>query len=87
MYILFINNKKIYSIQKNTTCIYLFIYLFIFVLSKLPLNTKQKFEFAYQFIVGEKLLPGVVGVVSFLAKKPLHFHGTIFSVSSSLFKI
>ena len=52
-----------------------------------PLNDKQKFESPYQLTDGERLLSVVVGVVSFLAEKPLDFHGTTFSVSPSLLKL
>ena len=61
--------------------------LSFFCFKQLPLNTKQKFEFACHLIVGERLLSVVVGVVSFSTEKPLDFHDTIFSVSPSLFKL
>ena len=50
---------------------------------QLPLNIKQKFEFLYNLIDGERLL-SVVVVVSFSIDKPLDFHHTSFSVSPSL---
>ena len=54
---------------------------------QLPLNIKQKFEFLFDLIDGERLLSVVVGVVSFLADKPLDFYDTTFSVLPSLFKV
>ena len=54
---------------------------------QLPLNTKQKFEFPYQLTDEERLLSVVLGVASFSVDKPLDFHDTIFSVSTSLFKV
>ena len=59
----------------------------IFCFKQLPLNIKQKFEFSYHLIDGERLLLVVVGVVSFSADKPLDFHDTTFLVSPSLFKV
>ena len=53
---------------------------------QLPLKDKQKFESSYQLIDGERLLPLVAGVVSFLASKLLDFHDATFSVSPNLFK-
>ena len=58
-----------------------------FCFKQLPLNTKQKFEFRYHLIDGEKLLSAVLVVVSFSADKPLDFHDTIFSALRSLFKV
>ena len=54
---------------------------------QLPLNTKQKFEFACYLIVAEKVLSVVVGVVRFLVDTPLDFHDTNFSAFPSLFKV
>ena len=50
----------------------------LFCFKQLPLNTKQKFEFPYHLIDGERLLSVVVGVVSSLADKTLDYHDTIF---------
>ena len=58
-----------------------------FCFKQLPLNIKQNFEFPYQLIDGERLLSVVVGVVNFSFDKPSSFHGTLFSVSPSLFKV
>ena len=70
-----------YSIRRSICC-------FLFVCFKqLSLNTKQKFELLYHLINGERLLSVVVGVVCFLADKPLDFHDTNFSVSFTLFKV
>ena len=44
---------------------------FFFCFKQLPLNFKQKFEFPYDLIDGERLLSVVVGVVSFSVDKPL----------------
>ena len=57
-----------------------------FCFKQLPLNIKQKFEFLYHLIDGEKLLSVVVGVVRFSADKTLDFHDTTFSVIPDLFK-
>ena len=57
-----------------------------FCFKQLPLDTKQKFEFLYHLIDGERLLSVVVGLVIFSADKPLDFNNTIFSVLLSLFK-
>ena len=43
---------------------------FFFCFKQLPLNIKQKFEFSYHLIDGEKLLQVVVGAVSFSVDKP-----------------
>ena len=56
-------------------------------MKQLPLNIKQKLEFSNQLIDGERLLPAIVRVTSFLADKPLDFYDTTFSVSPSLFKV
>ena len=58
-----------------------------FCFKQLPLNIKQKFEFSYHLIHGEKLLSVVVRVVRFSAEKPLDFCDTTFSVSPSIFKV
>ena len=63
------------------------VWVFFVCFKQLPLNTKQKFEFPYSLIDGERLLSLVVGVVSFLVDKALDFHNTNFSVSPSLFKV
>ena len=57
-----------------------------FCFKQLPLNTKQNFELLCHLIDGERLLPVAVGVVRFLADKPLDFHDTIFSIWPSLLK-
>ena len=59
----------------------------IFCFNQLPLNTKQKYEFLYHLIDGEKLSSIVVGVVSFSADKPLDFHDATFSVSPSFLNV
>ena len=41
-----------------------------FCFKELPLNIKQKFEFSYHLIDGERLLSSVQGVVCFSAEKP-----------------
>ena len=58
-----------------------------FCFKQSPLNTKQKFEFSYHFIDGERLLSVLVGVLRFSADKPLDFHDKIFSSSRSPFKV
>ena len=57
------------------------------VFKQLPLNTKQKFEFPYHLIDGEKLLSIVIGAVRFSTEKSLDFHDTIILVSPSLSKV
>ena len=54
---------------------------------QLHLNTKQKFEFPYHLIDGERLLSVMVGVVIFSADKPSDSHGATFSVLPSFFKV
>ena len=54
---------------------------------QLNLNIKQKFEFLFHIIDGERLLSFMVGVVSFSFDKPSDFHDTTCSVSPSLFKV
>ena len=49
-----------------------------FCFNQLPLNTKQKFEFLYHLIDGERLLLAVVEVIRFSANKSLDFHDTFF---------
>ena len=49
-----------------------------FLFMQLHLNTKQKFEFPYHLIDGERLLSVVVGVVIFSADKPSDSHGATF---------
>ena len=74
--------------QRQKNLVYLEKYkLRFFCFKQLPLNTKQKFEFLYHLIDGERLLPAVVGVVIFSADKPLDVHDTFFPVSPSLFKV
>ena len=51
-----------------------------FYFKQLPFNTKQKLEFPYYLIDGERLLSVVVGVASFSGDRPLDFYDTIFSV-------
>ena len=58
-----------------------------FCFMHLSLNIKQKFEFFYHSIKGEKLLSVVVAVVSSSVNKPLDFDDTTFSVWPLLFKI
>ena len=58
-----------------------------FGFKQLPLNTKQKFDFLYHLIDGEKLLSVVVGVLSFSTDKPLDFHDEIFLISPRPFKV
>ena len=45
-----------------------------FCFKQIPLNDKEKFESLYHLFNGERLLSVVVGIVSFLADKLLHFH-------------
>ena len=49
-------------------------------MKQLPLNIKQKLEFSNQLIDGERLLPAIVRVTSFLADKPLDFYDTAVEV-------
>ena len=49
-----------------------------FPFKQLPLNMKQKIEFWYHLIDGERVLLIVVPVVSCSADKPLDFHDTTF---------
>ena len=57
-----------------------------FSFKQLPLNTKQKLEFPYHLIDGERLLLVVVRVVSFLVDKPLDFHDANFQYHLVFFK-
>ena len=59
----------------------------LFSFKQRPLNIKQKFEFSYHLIIGERLLSVVVGVINFWVNKYLDFHDTTFSVSPSCFKV
>ena len=45
---------------------------------QLPLNIKQKTNFLYYSLEGERLLSVVVGAVCFLVDKPLDLHDTTF---------
>ena len=56
-----------------------------FCFKQLPLNIKQKSEFSYCLIDGERLL-SVVVKENFSVNKILDFHDTAFSVTHSLFK-
>ena len=47
---------------------------------------KQKFEFSYHLIEGERLSSVVVGAVKVSADKHLDFHNTTFLVRLSIFK-
>ena len=59
-----------------------------FLFTQLSLNIKQKFQFLYHIIDRIEYYIDTlrVGVVRFLADKPLDFHDTTFSVSLSLFQ-
>ena len=50
----------------------------VFCFKHLPLDIKQKFEFSYHLIDGERLLSVLVRIVSFPVNKTLHFHDTTF---------
>ena len=54
---------------------------------QLPLNIKQKLEFWYHLIDGERLLSAEVEAVSFSVNKPSHFNDTTFLESPSLLKV
>ena len=58
-----------------------------FPFKQLPLNMKQKIEFWYHLIDGERLLSAEVEAVSFSVNKPSHFNDTTFLESPSLLKV
>ena len=60
---------------------------FLFRFKQLPIDIKWKFKFSFKLIDRKRPLSLLVGVVSFLAKKPLDSHVKKFSVSPSLFKL
>ena len=61
--------------------------MLFFCFKTLPLNIKQKFEFLYHLVDGERRLSVVVGEASFLVDKSLDVHGTTFSLLPNLFKV
>ena len=58
-----------------------------FCFKQLSLDTKQKFQFPYHLIDGERLVSVMLEVVRFTAEKPLDFHDTTFSVPPSISKV